>query len=1584
MTNAQSKHQVEEVPPSMISGLLPKSRFEFKDRTDDVAASTIYLRQDADRPIGLNVTVYENMVWEPLVEEDVKAAWRETKLTSVEPTYVFRRHGDSYIVRKQLRRPNADPSYEVADLYMRSRSGFALASAVRALEELEHSRKQATILEIAASISERQLSNVINAAARRDLTQGARASIILYNSPRIASLHLACIGKHIARFDADRYWTRMHNTALSMPIRLPRVLEDEVSRVVAQSDDGGVSEGWLKKAFKGTGRALKKFATAGAAGRIIIYVALGYIASRLIGKLPWWAIVVCLTCADMGWVGLMGRELLDAVSQAEGGEVEPYFDTKTAEFVAWQQAYAKDYCEDVQPHALGSRVVFPQSGLPTTALALGITHLVGRKVPLYSKIVNAQKFRTGVQDLVSGAEGAFEGLVNLVLKAFGSKKVFQLHKDQTVTKKFMNSVDTFDVEVRAKGRELDEDAFQHFAGLVAHGEEALTHWPRDSDEWRGVKRAMGVLTKLSCDYPAHFNNAKARVEPLGIMLSGDPGLGKTSLVRLIARLIAGFERPDEPYSMSKHTFQKPTGPYYEGYRGQLVFCMDDVFTKQAVAGEADSDAESVVKIINQWPLALNMANCALKGRFYMTSPYVVATSNLKSLEGLKKAVVDPQAIVRRFPLWYRVELRPGATVTAGCDPDETWDFIEQDFKQHDSCAPRINFSQLMTKIFIERRRRIEYHNTTIASEQYCDDLLSKLRPAVVQAEAGIVNGTGRFVKRCAKLAAAGLVTAKLATVAVRGALGAAKRRLIAEVPHCLSTIKHITGRALLQFIVLAGLVYVGVKAALAAVRGLQSVVGKLLSPREDPDRMVYKYTKHADGTLVYDTIPTRAGDARVVAESSARDEVLELVLRNMFRVFCEGKKLGYAFALDDMTLAMPAHFLEVAEHKGERLSVIGRRGVEIGLSPAHLAKVDHARDLCYFKVKTHCKDVSRAHVSNAPSEKQLLLVRFEGATPCRTTLEPKSVEYAASNGIAPVRRMMHVHTADTRYGDCGAIVMGATGKSGRRIFGMHTARDHGERPYSGCYTAFGSSVVAQSGGDDPTFCGHQLLATLEKPVHNGGDTRLEATPYAGALGPVETAPSIKRPVDGVDPMLKAISGYKREWVKDIPEDVSRCTSAVVSEIFEALRGHDLSPVDCWTAAAGIAGEPYCKGLARGKSPGYPFIGKYKDKKRMLGEEGPYVKGPAYDELEKAVDDLASAYGIGGTTAVYRDSLKDEPRSLEKIAQVKTRMISGCPVHLAVLGRMQTLRFTAALMKTRHEHGIMPGFNPFSIEASQLYHRLAFVNKDGHVTAGDYKEFDKTQHPKIMKMIWDEVSAYLVDAGCDPVILAGLGRDTFSAVHLGGNCYGSDKLYRVDGTLPSGHWMTSFLNSIYNAVILRFCWCRYRPGRLSAWVFRDHVSAVYYGDDFLMAVDDENRGFDLSVLQKHVQELGMVMTDEEGNYGGAGSKHITEVSFLCRTFRVDDAGCVWMPLQVGSLNDMFNWKKRSTTVEEHSEAITRAALMEAAAHELDTFELYYNAVQQHLRPFVHRMPELQLGLKAAYAHWRDAHREHVPVWTPDEE
>jgi hypothetical protein len=143
-----------------------------------------------------------------------------------------------------------------------------------------------------------------------------------------------------------------------------------------------------------------------------------------------------------------------------------------------------------------------------------------------------------------------------------------------------------------------------------------------------------------------------RVEPVGLLLRGDPGIYKTVLMRRIAILVARVTIPDIWVDSfveddKQFIYPLPTDQFWEGYTNKAwIATIDDVFqTRDSIT--PDSEAKKVINMINTAPFNLRMADVSHKNLTFFNSAFVFATSNIKSFNTLV-SVTSPEAVQRRF------------------------------------------------------------------------------------------------------------------------------------------------------------------------------------------------------------------------------------------------------------------------------------------------------------------------------------------------------------------------------------------------------------------------------------------------------------------------------------------------------------------------------------------------------------------------------------------------------------------------------------------------------------------------------------------------------------------------------------------------------------------------------------------------------------------------------------------------------------------------------------------------------------------------------------------------------------------------
>jgi hypothetical protein len=187
----------------------------------------------------------------------------------------------------------------------------------------------------------------------------------------------------------------------------------------------------------------------------------------------------------------------------------------------------------------------------------------------------------------------------------------------------------------------------------------------------------------------------------------------------------------------------------------------------------------------------------------------------------------------------------------------------------------------------------------------------------------------------------------------------------------------------------------------------------------------------------------------------------------------------------------------------------------------------------------------------------------------------------------------------------------------------------------------------------------------------------------------------------------------------------------------------------------------------------------------------------------------------------------------------------------------------------------------------------------------------------------------------------------NSIHISG-----DTVYQWSSKLPSGHPLTTILNSMQAVILLLLCWIDLNPdGELGLERFWDHVYPMTYGDDNIFNISDEcSTWYNLQTITASMLKWNQVYTDESKNLDSVHPyKTLEECTFLKRGFRYDDRLRRFVaPLAIDSILDMLNWYSESP--ERFNTQITNVenALKELSLHDRETFDLWSEKIIRSAR------------------------------------
>jgi len=383
-------------------------------------------------------------------------------------------------------------------------------------------------------------------------------------------------------------------------------------------------------------------------------------------------------------------------------------------------------------------------------------------------------------------------------------------------------------------------------------------------------------------------------------------------------------------------------------------------------------------------------------------------------------------------------------------------------------------------------------------------------------------------------------------------------------------------------------------------------------------------------------------------------------------------------------------------------------------------------------------------------------------------------------------------------------------------------------------------------------------------------------------------------------------------------EFKQCTDAFIRDVKN--KNFSLGYLSDYESVNGIPGVKYIDGLNRNTSMGHPWCSSKKNFLEPCSSEE-YPDGVTFgEEIWKRVRECETSYLNGECyRPVFTGHLKDEPVSFKKIASKKTRVFAGAPVDWSLVVRKALLPFIKEFQQNRELFEAAPGLNCQSTEWHNLFLHMTKFGTTNFV-AGDYANFDKS----MLAMCIMEAFRFIYEIhelnGCTPEhlkIIKGIAKDVaYSTVNFNGD------LIQFFGSNPSGHPLTVVINSIVNALYMRFVYAKLNPKGFQPETFKENVILMTYGDDNFMNVKDGCEWFNHTSIQACLAEHGIKYTMADKEAKSIPYISIHEVSFLKRTFRYDnDLECYLAPLEHDSINKMLTIQVKSKSVSPQAQALS---------------------------------------------------------------
>jgi hypothetical protein len=641
-------------------------------------------------------------------------------------------------------------------------------------------------------------------------------------------------------------------------------------------------------------------------------------------------------------------------------------------------------------------------------------------------------------------------------------------------------------------------------------------------------------------------------------------------------------------------------------------------------------------------------------------------------------------------------------------------------------------------------------------------------------------------------------------------------------------------------------------------------------------------------------------------------------------------------------------------------------------------------------------------------------------TPSRITMTAPRSRLVAERTVGKhVRKNLLAYNLPTEKGMCGAPLMLTDPKhfGGRPILGIHIAGEIGFMRVGYavpiCTELLGSARKAlgvevsdkfeedlaqrgihmrdatadeQSGIENSGLVGgsFELVGIVDKGVNLAPYTKLKQSVIGEhqMLGEFPQRPAVLGPVniDGkeVFPMVEGLKNYQSPVeIKRLPfiEQVVGVASKKFREhtVFETRRLFSFEE-----AVKGVEGLKI-KAINRTTSAGFPYVHTVtKGKTDFFGSDGDYeLSGPKCLELRERVSYILNEAKKGNRLAhICVDFLKDELRPNEKVDVAATRVISGSPLDYVVAVRVMFGAFIAASFRHHTFSGMCPGINPYQDWWQLVEHLKGGDSERTKFFDGDFKRFDASEQPYILWQILDLINRWYDDGEDNSRARTVLWMDLVHSRHLSGARGVNTVVVQWNKSLPSGHPLTTLVNSWYSLICLFACFHKLTCDRVEfndAW---EYISPATYGDDNITGVSDVVADvFNQVTVAESMSELfNLTYTSGIKNEALRPHKTLEECTFLKRGFVRDEDEIFngWVaPLAFESFLFTSYYYKNNREV--RSELIKKldGSLGELCLHDISAWQEHAPRIISVMRDVLEAVPKYETrGAYRAETHLRD--------------
>lgn len=227
-------------------------------------------------------------------------------------------------------------------------------------------------------------------------------------------------------------------------------------------------------------------------------------------------------------------------------------------------------------------------------------------------------------------------------------------------------------------------------------------------------RIYSLFSSVQSQFIGKLSETGSRVEPVGVLVQGSAGLGKTALLKYLIALLfdLGVTSNVQQYP------RLPDSDYEEGHRDQAHYIFDEFMTINDKEARLNH-ARQLLSLLNVAPRPINYASVENKGVHFDKSEFVWCTTNATH-NSWKETLADPNAITRRFAITI-TPILPEGGIPVAADGNIDWsryafDTVAlSDPLENGVVRPvRRTLAQILTVLADARMERISHHRRALA------------------------------------------------------------------------------------------------------------------------------------------------------------------------------------------------------------------------------------------------------------------------------------------------------------------------------------------------------------------------------------------------------------------------------------------------------------------------------------------------------------------------------------------------------------------------------------------------------------------------------------------------------------------------------------------------------------------------------------------------------------------------------------------------------------------------------------------------------------------------------------------------------